>query len=175
MRESVGANWPSCPSVTLSPNAMKRVRPSVGSTRTVTVNPHDDDRPAPSDAVHVTFVVPGAKSVPLAGLQLTETGTAPPAATGVWNATASGAPPVVGESMLAGQATVGACGAGGGVIGLSLHAGVAASSRQTAARRCPHRRMGGMIEGKFTVKKQEFYPQNSLPVNTSGQLRQAAP
>ena len=81
------------PSVTLFPNARKRVEASAGEADTTTLNVQDPVCCAASVAVHVTVDVPEGKIVPLAGVQVTVTGWVPPLTVGGGYDTAVGLPP----------------------------------------------------------------------------------
>jgi len=71
------------PSVRLSPNVRKRVRDNRGIALTLTEKPQVAERPAPSTAVHVTVEAPEGNIAPVAGVQVTVIGAAPPVAVGV--------------------------------------------------------------------------------------------
>ena len=82
------------PAVMLSPYAKKRVRPSLGGLRTVTAKVQGvAARAFASVTVQVTVVVPTAKAVPAAGVQVGPvSGVEPPMTTGEPYDTATGSP-----------------------------------------------------------------------------------
>src|SRR5688500_9005312 len=85
---------------------------------TVTPNVHDVCRPPLSDAVQVTVVGPTGNAVPVAGVQATATGAAPPVLVAFWYVMGTGTPPIEDASTLAGHAIVNSgIGGGGGATG----------------------------------------------------------
>ena len=95
------------PAVTLSPNARKLVRCSVGTRETVTEKLQVAERESASVAVQLTLVEPSGNDAPEAGVQATVTGVRPPDTVGAGYATCDVVVVVTAETLL-GQLIVGA-------------------------------------------------------------------
>jgi hypothetical protein len=106
------------PAVTLSPNARKLVRCSVGSRVTLTEKLQEAWRLTASVAVQLTFVVPTGNCDPEEGVQATVTGNWPPELAGAAYATCAVVVVVV-AARLAGQVMAGPVGMGSGRVGVS--------------------------------------------------------